>query len=45
MKAVNLAGEDALKAILKRPTLEEFMAQSKKFTIQTSLASDWALDA
>lgn len=45
MKAVNLAGEDALKAILKRPTLEEFMAQSKKFTIQTGLASDWALDA
>jgi pantoate kinase len=45
MKAVNMAGEAALKAILKRPTLEEFMVQSRKFTEQTGLASDWVQDA
>ena len=45
MKAVNSAGEAALKQILKRPTLKEFMVLSRRFTEQSGLAGDWALDA
>jgi pantoate kinase len=45
MKAVNLAGEAALKDLLKRPTLRDFMLLSRRFTVQAGLASDWALDA
>jgi pantoate kinase len=45
MKAVNSAGEAALKQLLKRPTLDEFMHLSRRFTQQSGLASDWALDA
>jgi pantoate kinase len=45
MKAVNLAGEAALKDLLKRPTLRDFMLLSRRFAAQSGLASDWALDA
>jgi pantoate kinase len=45
MKAVNTAGEAALKDLLKRPTLRDFMLLSRRFTVQAGLASDWALDA
>jgi pantoate kinase len=45
MKAVNMAGEAALKDLLKRPTLRNFMVLSRRFTVQAGLASDWALDA
>jgi pantoate kinase len=45
MKAVNAAGEDALKNLLKRPTFANFMYQSHRFTVQSGLASDWALEA
>jgi pantoate kinase len=45
MKGINRAGEAALKELLKMPTLKEFMHLSRRFTSQTGLASDWALDA
>jgi len=45
MKAVNLAGEAALKELLKRPTFTNFMQLSRCFTVQSGLASDWALQA
>jgi len=45
MKAINSAGEAALKELLKRPTLQEFMLLSRHFTVQSGLASDWTLDA
>ena len=45
MKAVNLAGESALKELLKRPTFTNFLKLSRRFTVQSGLASDWALQA
>jgi pantoate kinase len=45
MKAVNLAGEVALKELLRRPTFNHFMQLSRRFTVQSGLASDWALQA
>ncbi len=45
MKDINSAGEAALKELLKRPTLQEFMLLSRRFTVQSGLASDWTLDA
>lgn len=45
MKAVNSAGETALKDLLKKPTFSNFMLLSKSFTLQSGLASDWALQA
>ena len=45
MLAVNLAGEAALKELLKRPTFTNFMQLSRRFTVQSGLASDWALQA
>jgi pantoate kinase len=45
LKEINRAGEAALKDLLKRPTLREFMLLSRRFTIEAGLASDWALDA
>ncbi len=44
MSAVNEFGRAALKDLLKRPTLKEFMRLSRRFTLQTGLASSWALD-
>jgi pantoate kinase len=45
MKDINSAGEAALKELLKRPTLQEFMLLSRRFAVQSGLASDWTLDA
>jgi pantoate kinase len=45
MQEINRAGEAALKELLKRPTLKEFMLLSRRFTSQIGLASDWAMDA
>ncbi len=45
MQEINRAGEVALKDLLKRPTLKEFMLLSRRFTSRIGLASDWALDA
>jgi pantoate kinase len=45
MKAVNLAGEAALKELLKRPTFARFMQLSRRFTVKSGLASDWAMQA
>ena len=45
MTAVNVAGEAALKELLKRPTFTNFMQLSRRFTVQSGLASDWALQA
>jgi pantoate kinase len=45
MSAVNEAGRAALKELLKRPTLQNFMQLSRRFTLQSGLARDWALDA
>jgi pantoate kinase len=44
MRAVNQAGEACVKEIISRPTLEEFMRLSKRFTKQCNLASPWVLD-
>jgi len=45
MKAINQSGLAALKELLKRPTLVDFMRLSRCFTIQSGLASQWAIDA
>jgi pantoate kinase len=45
MAAVNSAGEAALKELLKRPTFSRFMQLSRRFTVQSGLASDWAMQA
>jgi len=45
MQAVNRAGVAALKDLLKRPTFKNFMLLSRRFTVQSGLASDWALQA
>ena len=45
MSLVNKAGVAALKELLKRPTLQNFMQLSRAFTMQSDLASDWALEA
>jgi pantoate kinase len=45
MAAVNLAGEAALKELLKRPTFTNFLQLSRRFTLKCGLASDWALQA
>jgi len=45
MSSVNLAGHAALKELLKRPTLPNFMQLSRAFTDKSDLASEWARDA
>ena len=45
MKTVNSAGERALKELLKKPTFSDFMRLSRRFTLESGLASDWALQA
>lgn len=42
---INRTGEVAVKELLSRPTLSEFMRLSARFTRQSGLASSWALDA
>ena len=34
-----------MKELLKRPTFTNFMQLSRRFTVQSGLASDWALQA
>jgi pantoate kinase len=45
MKEINRAGEAAVKELLARPTLNEFMRLSSRFTKLIGLASPWVLDA
>ncbi len=45
MNDVNMAGKACLKELLAKPTLEEFMRLSMRFTFKIGIASDWALDA
>ena len=44
VRQINSAGRDALKALLKTPTIENFMIQSREFAIETGLVSERALD-
>ncbi len=45
MREVNKAGEAAIKELLQRPTLKQFMKLSSRFTKQIGLANPWVLDA
>jgi pantoate kinase len=45
MASVNSAGEAALKELLKRPTFANFLKLSRRFTLDSCLASDWAIQA
>lgn len=45
MREINRAGEAALKELLRRPTLKQFMLLSSRFTRQIGLGSPWILDA
>lgn len=45
MGDINAAGSDALRSLLLRPTLENFMFLSKQFTLKCGLASERLLDA
>ena len=44
MKEVNSEGEKALKALLRRPTLDNFMSLSWKFAEESGLARGWMYD-
>ncbi|MDO9516469.1 MAG: pantoate kinase [Methanosarcinaceae archaeon] len=44
VRQINSAGRVALKALLKAPTIESFMIQSREFAIKTGLVSERALD-
>lgn len=44
-KRINAAGGECLRALLKKPTFEEFMRLSKSFARDTGLLSDRAADA
>ncbi len=43
-KQINKAGRAALKELLKRPTLQNFMRLSKRFAVETGLMSDVVAD-
>jgi pantoate kinase len=45
MKEINRTGEAAVKELLQRPTLKQFMLLSSRFAKQIGLASPWVLDA
>ncbi|MEL4305453.1 pantoate kinase [Methanococcoides sp. LMO-2] len=45
MKDVNSAGSSALRDLLSRPTVENFMVLSKQFTLKCGLASDRVMEA
>jgi len=45
MKEINSIGKASLKELLAKPTLEEFMRLSRRFTFKIGLASEWVLDA
>ncbi len=44
-KQIAASGENALKNLISRPTIENFMIQSNKFTGEVNLASNHVLDA
>ncbi|HJH31623.1 MAG TPA: pantothenate kinase [Methanosarcinaceae archaeon] len=44
VRQINSAGRDALKALLRAPTVGNFMLQSREFAIGTGLVSERALD-
>ncbi|MHC1588766.1 MAG: pantoate kinase [Methermicoccaceae archaeon] len=44
LSSTERAGRQALKQMLKKPTLEQFFALSKSFTLKSGLASPWVLD-
>ena len=45
MREINRAGEASVKELLVKPTLEQFMKLSSRFTKQIGLGSPWVLDA
>lgn len=45
IRSINEAGRKALKALLRKPTLEEFMRTSHEFSLQSGLISDACKDA
>jgi pantoate kinase len=45
MNEINREGKTCLKELLKRPTLEDFMRLSRRFTMRIGLASSWIFDA
>lgn len=45
MREINKAGRSAVKELLARPTLNQFMRLSRQFTGQIGLASSWVMDA
>ena len=45
MERINILGQRALKALLKRPELEHFMSLSRDFAFETGLVSPGAADA
>ena len=45
MERINILGQQALKALLKRPGLEHFMSLSRDFAFETGLVSPGAADA
>lgn len=42
---INSTGTNSLRELLKKPTVENFMRQSKRFAVETDLASGAVLDA
>lgn len=45
LREINSAGREALRSLLSRPTLENFLQLSKQFTLRCGLFSDRLLDA
>ncbi|KGK97941.1 pantothenate kinase [Methanococcoides methylutens] len=45
MREINSAGRSALRSLLSRPTIANFMELSKQFTLKCGLASDRVIDA
>lgn len=45
VERINSIGRGSLRELLRRPTLENFMNQSKRFAVETGLASDAVADA
>ncbi|WP_135605041.1 pantoate kinase [Methanococcoides sp. NM1] len=45
MRDINSAGRSALRSLLSRPTVTNFMEISKQFTVKCGLASDRVMDA
>lgn len=45
IQRINKAGRSAIREIVRRPSLEDFMRLSRQFSVETDLISDRALDA